>query len=95
MQNVILSPIPLEQFKTEISLSVKQEIENHFRNFTTPKPETEFLTRKEAAKILGVSLPTLLDWTKTGRVQGYRIATRVRYKRAELETSLTQIKTGR
>lgn len=95
MQNVLLSPISLEQFKTEISQSVKQELENHFRSVTTPKPETVLITRKEAAKILGVSLPTLLDWTKTGRVTGYRIATRVRYKRAELETSLTQIKHGR
>jgi len=95
MNDLLFSPIPLEQFKTEISLSIKQEIANYFQSQTTPKPETELLTRKEAAKILGVSLPTLLDWTKTGKVLGYRIATRVRYKRAELETSLSQIKTGR
>ena len=95
MQNLLFSPIPLEQFKTEISLSIKQEIANYFQSQQTPKQETELLTRKEAAKLLGVSLPTLSDWTKTGKVLGYRIATRVRYKRAELETSLSQIKTWR
>lgn len=93
MQDVLLSPISLEQFKTEISLSVRKEIENHFRTYETPKPNTELLTRKEAAKLLSISLPTLLDWTNTGRVSGYRIASRVRYKRAELETSLAKIKT--
>ena len=95
MNDLILSSISLEQFKTEISQSLKQELENHFRTVTTPKPETELITRKQAAIMLGVSLPTLLDWTKTGRVIGYRIATRVRYKKSELETSLTQIKHGR
>jgi len=95
MNDLILSSISLEQFKTEISQSLKQELENHFRTVTTPKPETELITRKQAASMLGVSLPTLLDWTKTGRVIGYRIATRVRYKKSELETSLTQIKHGR
>ena len=95
MDNVLFSPISLEQFKTEMSLSFKQEIANYFQTQTTQKPETELLTRKEAAKLLGVSLPTLSDWTKTGKVLGYRIATRIRYKKAELETSLSQIKTGR
>ena len=55
-------------------------------------PTTELLTRKEASKLLGVSLPTLLDWTNTGKIIGYRIASRVRYKRSELENSLAQIR---
>ena len=94
MDQLILSPISLEQLKTEISSSVKHEFESHFKNHLAPL-QTELLTRKEAAKLLGVSLVTLLDWTKTNRVTGYRIASRVRYKRAELESSLIQIKTGR
>lgn len=53
---------------------------------------TELLSRKEASKLLGISLPTLSDWTNTGKIIGYRIASRVRYKRFELENSLTQIK---
>src|ERR1043166_622439 len=81
-----------EQFKAEISDDVFSKVAPLIRSATTPKQETEFLSRKQAAQLLGVSLPTILDWTKTGKITGYRIASRVRYKRHELEQSLSQIK---
>lgn len=87
---ILLSPVPLEQLKTDISEIVKRELANHFTN-STQDPPTEILNRKQAAALLGVSLPTLLEWTKSGKVTGYRISSRIRYKRAELENSLKQI----
>ena len=41
-------------------------MEKHFQNQTpaTTPPQTELLTRKEAAKLLGVSLTTLNEWKK-------------------------------
>ena len=91
----MFSQIPFEQLKTEICEAVIKEISPFFNSINSAKPETELLTRKEAAKLLGVSLPTILDWTKTGKITGYRISSRIRYKRAEIETSLSQIKTRR
>jgi excisionase family DNA binding protein len=85
--------LPLEQLKTEISNEILDRITPILQGVNKPTPNTELLTRKEASKLLGVSLPTLLDWTKTGKVTGYRIASRVRYKRSELENSLSQIRT--
>jgi excisionase family DNA binding protein len=94
MQDLILSQVPFEQLKTELSETIKRDIEKLLFSYQTPsKKETDFLTRKQAAALLGVSLVTLGDWTKTGKVIGYRIASRVRYKRNELENSLSQIKT--
>jgi len=58
-----------------------------------PKPETELLTRLETASILGISLPTLNEWTKQGIIPGYRISSRVRYKRAEIMEAVTKINT--
>lgn len=95
MQNIFLSPIPLEQLRFEISESIKKEISSLIQSVHNHPPQTEFLNRNEAAKFLGVSLVTLNQWTKEGLIIGYRIASRVRYKRNELETSLSQIKTGR
>ena len=57
----------------------------------TTSKETELLTRKEIAKLLRVSLPTLHDWTKRGIIKGYRIEGKVYYKRSEIEESLTEI----
>ena len=95
MENFILSHLPFEQLKTEISEDVFNKIAPLIQSANKPKQETELLTRKEAAKFLGVSLPTILDWTKTGKIIGYRIASRIRYKRNEIENSLSQIKTRR
>jgi excisionase family DNA binding protein len=85
--------LPLEQLKTEISNEILDRITPIIQGVNKSTTNTELLTRKEASKLLGVSLPTLLDWTKTGKVTGYRIASRVRYKRSELENSLSQIRT--
>jgi len=57
----------------------------------TTSKETELLTRKEVAKLLRVSLPTLHDWTKRGVIKAYRIEGKVYYKRSEIEESLTEI----
>ena len=92
MNNSIFTSVPLEQLKTEISQEVFDRITPFLKRITEPVPQIELLTRKEASKLLGISLPTLLDWTKTGKISGYRIATRVRYKRNELENALFQIK---
>ena len=90
---VLLSPIPLEELKNEISLSIKTEIERLLLQRQPANPLTDYLTRKQAGKILGVSLPTIDHWTKTGMIKGYRVGSRVRYKRPELAGALTAIKT--
>jgi len=92
MTNNIFTSLPFEQLKNEISNEILDRITPLLQSVNKPTPTTELLTRKEASRLLGVSLPTLLDWTKTGKVTGYRIASRVRYKRTELENSLSQIR---
>ena len=49
-----------------------------------PTPDCDYLTRKETAQILRVTLPTLYDWTKRGYLQSYRMGSRIRYKRSEV-----------
>ena len=91
MAQVIFS-IPESEFKNLIRDAVLNAISE-----VTPqhqeKESTELLTRNETAKYLGVSLPTLNDWTKTGKVKGYRIGGRVRYKKVDVLNALHQIET--
>ena len=51
------------------------------------------LTRKDAAKMLNVSLPTLHFWTKEGVIKGTRIGSRIRYRLSDLEAALVDIET--
>lgn len=88
MQQVILSPISLEQFETLIRTCVKSELQN---NQQSPAEQTVFLTRKETAAFLGICLPTLNEWTKRGLIPSYGIGTRIRYKKAEVESSLKSL----
>ncbi len=90
-QNLILTQIPLQNLITAISDAVKTEFEK--LNHKQPEPVTEYITRKATAEILGISLPTLNDWSKRGVLPSYRIASRVRYKKGEVLNSLSLVQT--
>ena len=70
-------------------------IEDSTSNQTPPTAQgDELLTRQQTAERLKISLPTLNELTKNGKITGYRIGNRVRYKAIEVQQALTQIKTG-
>ena len=50
-----------------------------------------FLSRKEAAKLLQITLPTLHVWTRRGLVKGNKIGTRVLYAEADIQAALVEI----
>ena len=56
---------------------------------TETAPEEKLLSRTETAKMLGVTLPTIIDWGKKGILKCYRIGNRVRYKQSEVMETLT------
>lgn len=79
--------------------ALAEKIEN-LTNALTSKNETEatppeekLLTRSETAQLLGVTLPTIYDWTKKGVLTAYRIGNCIRYKHAEIMLTLTNNKT--
>ncbi|MCB9001678.1 MAG: helix-turn-helix domain-containing protein [Bacteroidales bacterium] len=92
MQNIIFS-IPEPEFKTIIRDAVLNAIVEFAPKQQVKETTPELLTRAETAEYLGVSLPTLNDWTKHGIIKGYRIAGRVRYKRPDIENALKEIET--
>ncbi len=83
----------------EIIVTTKEDLKNilievlNENKQETPTPQdNELLTRNETAKMLGVSLVTLNNWSKRGIIQSYRINTRIRYKRGEILQSLNTVK---
>lgn len=92
MEKIILTQLTPEQLQSKIT----EAVTSAFSKMSIPTPEeVEYITRKEAAKILSISLVSLNQWTKEGIIQGYRIGTRVRYKKNEVLNSLTKVKSGR
>ncbi len=92
---IILSQFSLQDWETAIDNSINTAFEKHFKDFISPPPQAEkFLTRKETADKLNVSLPTLNEYTKKGIINGYRFGVRVLYKLSEIEAALTQMNYG-
>jgi hypothetical protein len=76
-----------------ISSALRTELAAFKPKATEPQIQTDFLTRKQTAKRLQISLVTLSAWTKKGLLKGYRISGQIRYKSGEIEQSLNNIKT--
>lgn len=97
MKNTItqVHNISPEDFKKEIVKDVVADIKLELQQIATsfqPKETPKFIDSKEVSKILGVSNKTLIDWRKKGILKAYRIANKIRFKRFEVEDSLTLIK---
>lgn len=90
MDQIILSPVPLPDLVSEIANAVRAQLAAAPQP-APPEPE-ELLTRKEAAGLLAVTLPTLREYTRRGYLTAYRIGTRVRYKRSEVVDGLRRMR---
>lgn len=89
----------MEQFKVlnenELRSVIKDAIKEGFADGVSkfemykqePKESVfdDLITRKEAAKMLGVTLVTLSTWGKLGKINCYNLNTRIRYKKSEVE----------
>jgi excisionase family DNA binding protein len=66
---------------------------NKAANPNEQKAQSKFITRKEVAKLLKISLATLNDWTKQKIVQSYKIGNRVLYKEQEILAAVDKVAT--
>jgi excisionase family DNA binding protein len=81
--DVVLSQIALP----ELMKAFSNVLDEKLQKIQTPANEEEYLTRKEAAAFLGISVNTLNTYTVAGKINGYRIAGGkcIRFKKPELQ----------
>lgn len=85
---VQLIQITEEKLTSTIVESLKKEIEELKSQFQ-PKQPTEWISRNDVAKMLGVSFTTLYSWNRKKILIAYSIGNRVYYKRDEVNNALT------
>ena len=87
MEQVLITTLSLEDLKKIIAESVNSAIKTI--DFGNKSYESEkLLTRKETADKFSISLVTLNDWTRRGKIKAYTIGGRVLYKEQELDQAL-------
>lgn len=90
MTQIILNGIELNELLEKIATIVEDKIRG---NKPAPPKSVKFLSRSEVCDLLKISLPTLNDWTKIGRLQSYKMGNRVLYKQDEIEASIESLAT--
>ena len=93
LTTTVLSVSP-EELKELINNSVQEAVSNVIKEIQAASSvEEKILSRKEAARELGVTYPTLKALSLAGHVKTYRIGSNIRYKKTELMKSLIPYKT--
>ena len=95
MTNLFLQGLSLDDLKSTIQCIVADEIKNALITLTDslPKDKTpEYLTRRQTAEMLGISLPTLHSYVKKGFLTAHRVGEKtVRFRREDVEKALNAV----
>ena len=91
VNSILLENLNTQTLKEIIKEGVKSQLADFKKTLQTHNPD-ELLTREQTCKFLQINSSTLWAWTNKGKVIAYGIGNRRYYKKAELLTSLQQLK---
>ena len=100
MQALFMQGISIEELEALIRKVIEEEVCSYFVELEgkktslnkCPKDElsNNLLSRKETAALLGISLPTLNDWSNKGVLKSHLIGRKVFYKLDEVNNALVE-----
>ena len=82
MKNLSIESLTLDEFKAVVSEIISTQLNEYLKKEEKPN---QYISRKEAAKILDCSLNTLDDWTIKKHVIAYKFGSTVKYLKHEVE----------
>lgn len=85
-QTIFFSQLTLQEFQKMLIKALEQVVEP--LKSAKESRSMELLTRKEAAKLLRISLPTLADWTKQGIIHAIPMGRRIFYSLPDIQKTL-------
>ncbi len=88
MENAtLISGTTLDQLKETLIQGFKNELDDLKKHYTPKEPE-DFLTRKETAALLKISLVTVHQWSNDGILTAYKMGNRTFFSRKEITEKL-------
>ena len=94
MNKLVIASIPADELKQLIADVIDEKFAAMILPTAALPQPMDFLTRNEVSQILRVSTNTVDKFTRLGILPGYKINSRIRYKRAEVEQALSQVETN-
>ncbi len=92
MAKLFLEGITVETLSDIIRETVQEEVgRSQSQTPINSDMDENYLTRKETADRLRVSLVTLTEWVNRSRLKAYKIGGRVLFRESEVEAALSQI----
>ena len=88
-KDLLIQNVTLQELQEMISNTLEEKFKA-LNSSTRERIEEDLLTRKETAKLLRISLPTLADWTRQGILKSINLGRRVLYSRSEVQRVLEQ-----
>jgi excisionase family DNA binding protein len=98
MSSIILEGLSISEFENLLKRVLIAERITEVAQQSKQVPaqnENNYLTRREAAKRLNISLPTLAKYSLDGLIPFYRIGARVLYKWNEIDEALQKVTTNK
>jgi len=89
-KTVILN-LSLQELEEIIQRSVETALRRVATESDNENKVDHMLTRKEVAKMLSLSLPTLTKYVKQGKIPAHRIGNRILFKKTEIIESLKEV----
>ena len=93
MQSIITTQFTPDELTEIIRLAVSEALTAFTPYPPQPPTEPRYLSRKETAARLGVTLTTLWERTRTGEITAHKFGSRVLYKPDDVEAALTKVST--
>lgn len=95
MSAIAITTVQVQGISVETLLGKFDELKSQIQELQKQPQPDRLITRDETAKLLGVSLVTLHNWTKANILTAYRVGNKVRFKENEVLASLQQINSKR
>lgn len=90
MQQIILQGTTSTQLVELINEGVKSQLEDFKKNFE-PKTPTQYYSRSQVCKKLGISPATLHNWVKQKKLPCFGLGGRIFFKSEDIENSIIQL----
>lgn len=88
-KTIYMQGLEIDDFTMLLEKILDQKLREILEERLTPPKEIRYLTRKELAELLHISLATVHAWVKEGKIKSYRIGTRILFRNDEINTALS------